>query len=72
MPEHPQTHLTEADTARYLGFRPSALRHWRHTGAGPPYLRIGRAIRYRVADLDEWLDAHRVLPWGSAAPRRRP
>ena len=29
-------------------------------GDGPPMLKIGRSVRYRVADLREWLDARRV------------
>ena len=28
----------------------------RQRGAGPRFIRIGRAIRYRIADLDRWLD----------------
>jgi hypothetical protein len=28
---------------------------------GPPYIRVGRAIRYLRADLDRWLAAHRVV-----------
>ena len=44
----------------------SWLRQSRMTGrlAGrtrpPPYIRIGRAIRYTTDDLDNWLDANRV------------
>ena len=29
-------------------------------GDGPPMIKIGRSVRYRVADLREWLDARRV------------
>jgi hypothetical protein len=25
---------------------------------GPPYLRFGRSIRYRLCDLDEWINEH--------------
>ena len=29
-------------------------------GDGPPMHKIGRSVRYRVSDLREWIDAHRV------------
>ena len=28
----------------------------RERGPGPPFIRIGRAVRYRISDLDEWLE----------------
>lgn len=40
-------------TKRYLEI--AAVR-----GDGPPMLKIGRSVRYRVSDLREWIDAHRV------------
>ena len=27
---------------------------WRHKGVGPPALKVGRHLRYRREDLDEW------------------
>jgi hypothetical protein len=35
------------------------LRRARQCGNGPAHLRLGRAIRYRVQDLDAWLTVHR-------------
>ena len=57
--------LAERDSAVYIGFRPPALKAWRREGRGPAYIRVNRSIRYRVADLDAWLDAHRVQPGAS-------
>ena len=28
----------------------------RQTGEGPPYLKIGHAVRYRDEDVDAWLE----------------
>jgi predicted DNA-binding transcriptional regulator AlpA len=53
--------LTENDAAKYIGMSPHYLRHDRCYGpyggrtAGPPWIKIGRAVRYRKTDLDEWL-----------------
>ncbi|MGV3516170.1 hypothetical protein [Luteitalea sp.] len=59
--------LTEADAARYIGFSRIFLRIARSQGPrqgrtpGPPFLKVGRAVRYLLADLDAWLLAHRRL-----------
>ena len=60
--------LTEEEAARYLAVSRSFLRDARSNGTrgrrtpGPPWVRLGggRAIRYRVSDLNSWISAHRV------------
>ena len=56
--------LSEKPAAKYLGLSRSYLAQARccQKPDGPPYIKIGRAIRYRVADLDEWLNARTVRP----------
>jgi len=58
--EHPFSPvLTESETAQLLGgLSVSGLRKWRKTGKGPKYLRLGRLIRYRRADIEAWLESH--------------
>jgi hypothetical protein len=56
----PAVTLSERDSAQYIGFSTAALRIWRRAGRGPAYLKFNRNIRYRVVDLDAWLQAHRV------------
>ncbi len=41
--------------ASYTGLSPVTLRKWRMTGAGPRFLRLGRAVRYRKAAVDAFL-----------------
>lgn len=45
---------TEA-VARFAGLSPVTLRKWRMTGAGPRFVRLGRAVRYRKAAVDAFL-----------------
>lgn len=58
--------LTESETAQYLSVSRPFLRKARMNGdrtghaPGPPFLKAGRMIRYRVADLDQWIEAHLV------------
>ena len=54
--------LVERDAARYLGLSQSFLRKSRRLGRGPVFLRIGRAVRFRTADLDAFLEARTVRP----------
>jgi excisionase family DNA binding protein len=43
--------------AEYLGLGVTTLEKWRVIGnKGPRFVRLGRAIRYRVKDLDAWLE----------------
>jgi excisionase family DNA binding protein len=50
--------LKTEDAASYLGVSPSLLNKLRLTGGGPQFVRLaGRAIRYRRADLDAWIEA---------------
>ena len=50
---------THAAAAR-TGLASSTLRKLRLTGEGPPYLKLGRAVRYREQDLEAWLEARSV------------
>jgi len=50
--------LFESEAARMLAVSPRTLRNWRTLGNGPAYIKIsGRCIRYRHADLIEFVDA---------------
>jgi hypothetical protein len=55
--------FTEIETSTYLGIRRSYLRQSRMEGnrhnrtPAPPFIRIGRSIRYLKEDLDQSLDA---------------
>lgn len=49
--------LKTESAAEYVGLGKSTLDKLRTTGGGPRYLKLGRAVRYRTADLDAWLAA---------------
>jgi hypothetical protein len=58
--------LDDAGAANYIGIQPRTLRLWRRT-RGVPHLKLSsKCIKYRVADLDKWLDAHRVAITGGS------
>lgn len=54
----PEAPLSTEGAARRLGLSRSYLEKLRADDGGPRYLKIGRAVRYRPADLDAWADRH--------------
>lgn len=46
---------TTGDVAARLGVSTSTIRYWRHVNYGPPYLKVGRQVRYVPAALEEWI-----------------
>ena len=53
--------LTTREAAVHIGVKPQTLDVWRSTRrVDLPYLKIGRIVRYRLADVDEWLERCRV------------
>ena len=64
--------LTEAQTCRYLQVSRSYLARARMEGPrngrtpGPPFVKLGRAVRYDIADLDAWIQEHRRVPTRAA------
>jgi predicted DNA-binding transcriptional regulator AlpA len=57
--------LTEHQAAQYLSMSRSFLRQGRMNGdrenrtPTPPYYKIGRSVRYKKCDLDNWLEKFR-------------
>ena len=53
--------LTESEAADYLGISKKTLQRWRFDHKGPAYAKLnGKLIRYRLADLDEWMNQQLV------------
>ena len=60
--------LTRREAAEYLGVKPQTLASWAVRGRyGLPLVKVGRSVRYRVADLETWLSARTV---GAVASQR--
>ncbi len=55
----PRKRLRTREAARYVGLAKSTLEKRRITGDGPPFLKIGRSVRYDTDDLDLWLGAQK-------------
>lgn len=47
---------TPGELAEYLDSTVGTLAHWRYVGKGPKFIKLGRNVRYRDSDIQEWLD----------------
>lgn len=55
--------LTEQETAEALSIKPQTLALWRTTKRYDlAYVKIGRAVRYRAADVQAWMASRTVNP----------
>ena len=46
---------TTKEVAAFLNTKEATVRYWRGTGTGPIFIRVGKHIRYRWADVETWL-----------------
>lgn len=53
---------TVEEVAHYLGVPVSTLYQWRHKKTGPRASKVGRWLRFRWSDVEEWLDVQAEAP----------
>jgi len=46
----------ESEAAAYLQLSRSFLRQARVRGSGPSFIKLGRSVRYRIEDLNNWVE----------------
>lgn len=51
--------ITPEQVAELLKVPVGTLYAWRHKGIGPPAARVGRHLRYRRRDVEEWFENQR-------------
>ena len=50
----------ETAVAKQLDCEVKTLQAWRCRGVGPPFIRVGRLVRYRPQDIEAWIESRRV------------
>lgn len=48
--------LDTKQLAQYLGIAASTIFQYRADGTGPQYIKLGHLVRYRISDVEKWLD----------------
>jgi len=61
--------LKQSEVAERLGTSERFLEVRRVTGGGPPYVKVGRAVRYRPAAVDAWIEERERTSTSDAGPR---
>lgn len=61
--------LTTEEVAQWLGIKKCTLEKARSTRMGdyPPFIKVGRCIRYRRSDVERWLDGRSYRVDGALA-----
>lgn len=52
--------LDEKRLCEVLGISAVTATKWRAKAKGPPFIKVGRLVRYRRGDLEAWLRANTV------------
>jgi len=60
MGEHIDRLMTQQQVAEWTGMSAAWFEMSRFKGTGIPYVKMGRAIRYRTSDVQSWINDHFV------------
>ena len=58
--DSPKQYLTEKEVAQLTRMALSTLRNDRSCGRGFPYIKLGRSVRYDMAEVIRIMDEHKV------------
>lgn len=53
-------YLDTRQAAELTGISTVTLERWRVDGVGPPYVKLGRLVKYRRVDLDAFMKRHLI------------
>src|SRR5699024_8176940 len=53
----PDELMTAYAVADVLGLAAGTLANWRTLGLGPAYVKLGRRVRYRVSNINDWVSS---------------
>ena len=54
--------ITEKEAAHFLSVSLRTIQNWRFRNRGPKYKKLGRLVRYSVADLSAYAESETVTP----------
>ena len=58
--------LSPTELADYLGIPMGTVYQWNSKGTGPRRIAVGKHVRYRLVDVEEWLEANASARQGAA------
>lgn len=60
--------LTTQQAAKLMNISARTLEDWRYRGGGPVFRKMGRAVRYQLADIESFLDRCARINTAGAGP----
>ncbi|MBB5140022.1 excisionase family DNA binding protein [Thermocatellispora tengchongensis] len=60
-----EKHLTPEDLAERLGVPKATVYAWNSRGGGPRFMRFGKHVRYKIADVEAWENRQYAEPTAS-------
>lgn len=48
--------LSTQEFAEFIGLPVETIYYWRKRGSGPRGVKIGRHVKYKLSEIDAWLD----------------
>jgi hypothetical protein len=61
-PERTVRHFNQVDLSRRWSISPRTLERWRWLRQGPPYIKVGGRVLYRLDDVEAFEAAQRRAP----------
>lgn len=52
--------LTTEEVAYMLSLSPGTIHNWRYRGVNLPFIKMGRVIRYRKEDVEEFIEDKKI------------
>lgn len=49
--------MSPEELAEYLGVPVASVYGWRYKSVGPRAVKVGRHLRYRVSDVEAWIES---------------
>jgi len=59
MAQQMEQYLDEKSLCGRLSISRKTAQAWRWRGTGPQFFKVGRAVRYKSADVEQWLESNR-------------
>jgi hypothetical protein len=59
-----ERYLTPREVEKFSGRKLQTLANERHKRRGIPYYKVGRSVRYKLADVISFMERHRIDPEG--------
>jgi excisionase family DNA binding protein len=65
MEKEETVYINDVQAAKIMGLSKQSLRNWRHLNRGLPYYKIGRSVRYALADVIEFMESRKINTEGN-------